>query len=357
MTTYIETYADYRRELDRLEKIIGKRGITAVAKLPADASMGDIDAAAVPRRLKGRTVAAARAAGRTAHTLGSVWERCRRELAKARRNRVSAGEAYRHDRNLRRMGLKLMFPWRPRQTACRNAAQLARVLDARRRDALIREMSPQANGATEVEWVDTLENCGVAITSEQDWDGYSSRCRYPKTIHTITVRAVRMLESDMPGGRRVTDAGLVTLGAEGVPSPDGTIQLYKAVWARKTRGIDYDTERGYIAVDGAEVAHGRTERDAVATLRRRRTMAQRAALSRCGVRREDALREHGNEKLNFRLARRAGLCAAGIKAWANKHFPELDPLRDTVTVAEALTTGDSQNLVMRAVALAVRRAG
>ncbi|MCY4430906.1 MAG: hypothetical protein OXC11_11025 [Rhodospirillales bacterium] len=70
--------------------------------------------------------------------------------------------------------------------------------------------------------------------------------------------------------------------------------------------------------------------------------------------RAKALSEYGAVRMTWYHARRAGLCTDGILAWAARHFPDRDPMRDSVTVREALETRDSEPLVLSAVVRAIR---
>lgn len=72
---------------------------------------------------------------------------------------------------------------------------------------------------------------------------------------------------------------------------------------------------------------------------------------------DDLVERYGDIVLTWRLARRAGLCADGIRAWARQHFPDRNPETDTVTVREAIATGTESDLVIATIAKAIRKPG
>ena len=277
------------------------------------------------------------------HLTGAAYDASRRSGAHAGRRARSARDVQPRPGAV----LQPRYIW-----PCRTTDQLADQLDRRRREEVTADIeSAFAHGASHVSWVETADRCGVTVDAEDDWGGYSKRCKYSMRIWSVMVRAKLLLRSEMPGGRRVHH-GLITLSAEQQPSPDGETRVYNAVWLRKSRGVSWYTERGTIAVSASgEVVHGRSERVALSTLRARQTTQQRNALRRRGVDRATALAEYGDRRLTWRIARRAGLCAEGIRAWALAHFPDRDPVRDSVTVREALETRSSESLILDAVSL------
>ena len=324
--------------------------------LAVEARKADIDAAARKHCRKGRTKRAAVEAARRAHTaIHEGFPDWRRKRRNAMRRAVEAAlrETDRGS-NGRVIAIAARGERWPQVAsggalaAPRTTRKLAEQLDEDRRHDLRRAFDTFANGSIPVHWVDSLDDCGVAVDSALDWDGYSKSTRYPMKLWTVRVRALRMQRADLPGGERVVD-GLVTLGAEGIPSPDGETRAWRAVWAVKRRGVDWDIAQGIMVQHGEDVVHGRDLRTAMRTLRARRTTAQREALYRQGIDRATALAEHGDKRINWRIARRAGLCADGICAWVARHFPELNPRRDSITVRQALDTRDSESLVLAAV--------
>ena len=366
----IRNFADYSNIRTIAEAAIGRRGVRAVEALWADAKLGDIDAAARKHRRKaakvGEAIRASRALHKAVHDAWPAYRAERRRTIYSRRYDAwtAAGVTdllYLAEINhTQGRGGRVPYrgmPWRA--MAPRGTKVLARHLDARRRKEVKRHFEPAyVNGVTCTDWVDSLDACGVEVTSREDWGGYSRSTPYPMTVWTVTVRAMRHCAADLPGGRNIDDCrladGLITLGAEGIASPDGVTRAWRAVWAVKSRGVSWDIRHGVIVERDGEVVHGATLERAMATLRTRRTVAQRTALARRGIDRATALAVHGERRLSWRVARRAGLCADGISAWVARHFPELHPRRDSITVREALETGDSEALVLRAVALVAK---
>ena len=219
----------------------------------------------------------------------------------------------------------------------------------------------------------TPRSAASGVTSEKSWNVYSSRTKWPATVYDVRVVATRLLQREMPGGTRIAH-GLVTLAAEPVAEAAvGSVRgvsVWRATWARKRRGVDWTTERGYIAVTGDEIGHGQTIASAVRSAQRRefaQTPGGRAAALRGAATRQRTLEtlceilegdnaEYEHVRVSLRDARSAGLCRSGILAFCSRHFPLLDPDVDTVTVADLLATGSERNLVVTACAVAIRRA-
>ena len=341
-TTINEAHTATLEAAQSLADAIGKRGVAAVE---AAAKAGPITA-----RMARELVLKYRRKSLSAIAHGALligyYEDALDEFAKLCRQRRSEKKR-----------LPLRSPNRaakqPR-AQCRSTAELAEILDAQRAfDVKYNVFSSYTHGDATVNWVENLNHTGITIRRFQDWDGYSKRRRFPMTVYKAEISAIKYLRVDLPGEARVID-GLITLGAEGVTSPDGVHRVWKATWLRKSRGVSWERCSGYIAQSPAGyIAHGATATNAIATLKRRATMAQRDALANRGIDRAEALRDHGNVRMRWAHARRAGLCADGIKSWAATHFPGRDPQRDSVTVREALATGSSEDLVLLAVARAI----
>ena len=389
-TPYWQTYRAIRKAA---VKAIGKRGVAAIE------SLGDVGTLTRRREIARefrRVKIKARVAEDAANNYASVhygvfpeWRRIRREKAaeglalerRAQYARIANGFAPTFPpsvlANWPILGSRrraLAYPdygaYRYARDGYRTTVQLAERLEELRRAAVADTYNVAMHGSVSVEWVDRFADCTVSVRQNDDWTIYGRSCKYPAKVHTVTVRAMRAYVRDLPGARRDID-GLVTLGAEGIPTPDGATRAWRAVWSARAQGIAWRTEYGMI-VEGpdGEIVHAkarprfedspdetraRTLKSAMATLRRRRTAAQSARLARIGISRDEAVREHGARRLSWRIARRAGLCAPGIRAWCTTHFPDLDPRRDTVTVRDALATGTSEDLILRAVALVAAR--
>ena len=188
----------------------------------------------------------------------------------------------------------------------------------------------------------------VAHADVPDWDYHrlqSSKYRNnypPRRYHIITAYIPPGDMRALPGGVRDLQ-GLMTLSASPVPSPEG--DAWEAKWMSHGRGYSWSTESGYIVRieggrDGQSIyTHGTSVTRALATARRRRTsMTAPRKLPR-----DMAGREHF--VLNWSMARAAGMCETGIRSWVMRHFPGLDPLKDTITIQEALQVRSQERLV------------
>ena len=343
-------------------KLIGKRGLTRVGALPIRARKKDLAAIGRECRRKGVSLRAATDAACAWHAELHLMELWRAEMR---------GRIIRRNRDrMRASGINpsgwydLRARWQqPMDSIARwhvsSTADLAARLDTQRRLDIAAQFERAITyGAVAVTWHTQADECGVSVDSEQDSRGYGKSCKFPKTSWDIQVRAQKLRRAQLPGGKREIDglvtlaadpvAGVVTVAADPIAGTDGA---WSAVWTEKSRGVSWHVRRGYIVEQGGDVVHGRTLADALGTLRRRQTAAQRQTLAALGLSRAEVMKNYGDRRLSWSLARRAGLCEDGIRAWVARNFPTLDARHDTVTVRDALNTGDSTQLVMRAIGL------
>ena len=345
-----ERVLEARRAANLLVKIRGQRALEQLVEVGGEPTKKDVAAIARHSRRSKSTLRGATAALLSYAEALLGLTSARRKHGQAANSLRVAGESVSRDRGVR--------PVRGR--AIRDAVTLAKGLDRARKNIIERCLGEAfSHGNVSVTWAD--DRSGIYVDFEEDWQGYSKKCKYPMRIWEVRVRAQKLLRSELPGGSREI-GGLLTLAAEQLPSPDGETRMYRATWARKGAGVSWHIESGYIAVDAASPAdpifnsdirayHGRCAATALRGLNRRRRVRQADELRRRGISRDTAIAEYGDRKLSWRIARRAGLCAAGIRAWAERHFPHLDPMRDRITVREALETRSSEALVLDAVAM------
>ena len=192
----------------------------------------------------------------------------------------------------------------------------------------------------------------------------------------MDVGAQLLTRRELPGGRRNID-GLLTLAAEQIPAPCDGARAWSATWARKQAGVAWGVSSGAIVAIGDTIAHGADVRRALATVRRRLTIQARGGYLRLAARASERrrarvaaaaealadlshaeiVRRWGSLRLTWATARAAGLCDDGVRSWCARHFPELNPRRDSVTAEAALQTGDLTGLVLDAIVIAVARHG
>ena len=147
--------------------------------------------------------------------------------------------------------------------------EITSFIEKQQTDQVISHFETFCNGTTTVEWVENSADVGVDVTVEKEFLG-SNDYKYPVPLRSIVVRATRSDARDLPRGERVID-GFVTLAADGIPSPDGQVRAFSAVWAAKGRGLSWVIGRGVILedVDG-KCVHGSDAPTAMAALRWRR---------------------------------------------------------------------------------------
>ena len=158
----------------------------------------------------------------------------------------------------------------------RTTTKLAGQLDAQRKWAISNRIDRGAHGKVNVQWVSTPDECGISINEE--YESYSSSCKYPKTVRTVTVRAVIESRGNLIGGsRRIQnsrpDLDCVALSCKPITPPELNvdIQAYDAVIATQKRGISYEVRRAIILATeyrGTHMVAGEKLDDAVARLRK-----------------------------------------------------------------------------------------
>ena len=285
-------------------------------------------------------------------------------------------------RQVKQYRWKMKMVFRKTGSKVRNAWDIAGDLERSRRLAVSMHFSRFNHGVVTVTWGalprsdaremdDSHEHyAGVEVESEKTWTLDGKLMNWPAMKYHVRVRAQKLYKADMPaqwdlglprhtqnriGGNRNID-GLITLTAKQVPSPDGEVRAWEASWARRSRGIAWNVIHGAIveAPDGTCV-HGATVKSALSNLKRRQTRSQRSAAVAVGMDLPEVIQKYGERRLNWRIARSAGLCADGITGWVMEHFPDLDPRKDSITVKQALATRSSESLVLRAIEAASRR--
>ncbi len=141
-------------------------------------------------------------------------------------------------------------------------------------------------------------------------------------------------------GLAVVD-GLLTLDAQPLCSPVAGIEVYAAVWAAQTRGLDVRVERGAIARQGEIAYHGSDVARAIAGLRRKMSLAERRALSpeNRAERRLQRLatfaRRFGDEPVTLDDSAAVGNCAYGTRSWCY-YGVGIDPDANVTTLARVL---------------------
>lgn len=211
------------------------------------------------------------------------------------------------------------------------------------------------------EFVDSLEKCGVDLSLERKNKGIKVNGKW-RTVDTIAsgVREFRCMPSTQGVPRNCH--GLMTLGA--IKRPDlvraGEEMVWDAVWARQGRS-DPIVERGWII----KLAGFDRYVHSTSTIG---SAHKGAALARAAAIRSQNEQEMANMVargdippgcesviVTFRDARRAGLCAPGIRAWCSRHG--FDP-KQGATVAQVLAAGakDQFDLAVQAATVAILRA-
>lgn len=360
--------------------------VKAVGAILAAPTLGAADEAArAGRRVRGGKPAATVASARL---LVRALREADAEFASARRKVRAAKKDFRSfdlRPDLRRRSRLMAATGRPLSAILEALAGLVRA-------DYVGAFHAFAHGRVVVRDAASAADAGVAVESREDWDVYGRDYPRPATVWTVTVRAMpfRRLAS-MPGGV-VAPGGLPTLWAEPIPAPEGVRAAWRAVWAVRRRGIDWDVERGVmvesasgeivhqwraVVSDGWKDARGRRIRTRRGRLARRAHLirqAEAAALDRAvrvAARRDRSVAPppateapapapvDGDLRVNARHAVAAGLCRSGIRGFAARHFPSLDWRRDEVTVRRlrAAAVADGQvGLVERAIARAAAEA-
>jgi hypothetical protein len=151
---------------------------------------------------------------------------------------------------------------------------------------------------------------------------------------------------------------MITLDAHPMKAPAG-ISLYAAVWASQGRGYDVKTERGYIAVSGAESFHGETVEEAVSGLLKKCKVlkANMELMADFSSSVEAFIAKYSDYKIDVSLndARKSGSCEFGIRSWCDSVGVDIN--RDKVPMSELLEGFQKLPLseVRRAVLYSVRK--
>ena len=255
----------------------------------------------------------------------------------------------------------------------RPAALLRDILHRTRAFKLRNLIESGTHGTTEVVWTGDLGACGVS--TERRWDSTIYKGRYKgwgARIVTHTVTAQNLPPCALPGGHRDWH-GLVTLGAEieidrvNPRRGEGEIRVWRAVWARHGRGLDWRTEHGWIAVTAHPhagefarppdpiVTHSVSSAGAaIRTLRRRLRAAEADHAARYRTASGATLADHASDRVTLADARAVGACRPGIEAFVDRWFPTRT-LSEGATVGELLATGDP--IAEAAARHAIARAG
>lgn len=152
--------------------------------------------------------------------------------------------------------------------------------------------------------------------------------------------------------------GMLTLDAHPMEAPAG-ISLYAAVWASQGRGYDVKTERGYIAVSGAENFHGETVEEAVSGLLKKCTVlkANMELMADFALSVDAFIAKYSDYKIDVSLddARKSGSCEFGIRSWCESIGVDVNRIR--IPMAELLEGFQKMPLseVRRAVLYSVRK--
>ncbi|MFP5516047.1 MAG: hypothetical protein ACLGJC_23550 [Alphaproteobacteria bacterium] len=194
-------------------------------------------------------------------------------------------------------------------------------------------------------------SCTVRLTDDPAAVGFTVRtgqvypyCGRYKTISairlfwTVTVPQRWLSRVDRRGLAVV--GGLLTLDAQPLRSPVAGVELYAAVWAAQTRGLDVRVERGVIARQGATSYHGSDVARAIAGLRRKMSQEERWALSpdERADRRLQCLvtfaRRFGDEPVTLDDSAAVGNCPYGTRSWC--YGVGIDPDATATTLARVL---------------------
>jgi len=320
---------------------IRNRGVDQIMQRGRGATLGSLHAIAREHRrtVQGKPVPYARC-----HAVIRDWT-----------GAAEAMDDYRQSRQQEYRGAS--SPTDRRHRAIRNAAELAAELDSDRRRQIADAYDDAfEHGSVRVHFASDPADCGVAVDSEKDWDGYSKSCRYPMIMWDVQVTAMMIRRSDLPGGSRVLQ-GMCTLAAEEVEQHEYPgAKIWRATWTRKNRGVAWTVCRGYIVEVDGEFAHSTQIAGGIATLRRRRTISRtnhRYITIRQALARGQA-NGHGDVPVDFRQARRAGLCDSGIRDFVARNFPAVDVDHDTLTVRQLIAVPGQRAEVAAACLVAIR---
>ena len=319
------------------EKSIGRRGCRAVEQLIDDDRRGTVTALARKyRRAKIRRLTDAIAAIDEYRSFYAAWHNHRQKIARARESvRACSVHPSRrgsiHDRLARRRAecragilrndLRTIWHWIERGLRLEGGVKHGDQHD----------------------WTHTV------YTDWSEWRNRSSRRQQypPHDQHVIKIVTPYLSPADLPGGCRVI-GGMLTIEAARVEHESADVTAWRARWLRHGRGYAVVDCNGYIAQVGAVIAHGETLAGAVRTARRRLKPATKSGDLPIG--------EYADIEIDWAAAKAAGMCTTGIESWVARHFPALNPRRDSVTVRQALATSTAKREVMAVCRYVARRA-
>lgn len=155
--------------------------------------------------------------------------------------------------------------------------------------------------------------------------------------------------------------GMLTLSADLVSDSDG-IEVYRATWVRQGRGYELHAESGHLArhTTSATTYHSANSdpAKAVSGLRRKlkaqaipqevrdarkaaNAQARAARIARQFARLAERLAKWDladieGVRVTYQDSRSAGNCKEGTLEFAERHFPDRDPFRDSATIGEIL---------------------
>jgi hypothetical protein len=212
---------------------------------------------------------------------------------------------------------------------------------------------------------------GARSETTEGWIDYKSHgYRKGITSHDITITVHENYEARVHARDLTNPDGLLTLDAEPIEAPDG-FEVYRAVWARQGRGLAIDVERGVIArhIASRTTFHSTADdpKKAVTGLRRkltaqgldpaeaqaRRTARQQARAAKQAislarlVQRVAAwdLDEIAHVPVTYYDSQKAGNCREGTLDFAERLFPDRDPMTDTATIGEIAAKVGRMDLV------------
>ena len=316
------------------------------------------------------TIKAARSALWDLRALAYDWAHVLDTAREAKRIRVSNPRVYfgNWEQRMPRQGISLAgmpLLYSPRTRSIYDGPfgirpvglDLAAVLDRGRKRAVTDCFYYEASNLTvEVDWVDSPDACDIQVETTEEWESRPARRATRK--HTATVTAAKMYRRDLPAGRRDLH-GLITLWARKV-SPT----VWEAVWARKSVGVSWRIQRGYIARwgDSHEYAHAQTVGHARGVLTRRMGDGLPASPSDVArlagqVARQSFDMATGNIMVRERDAKAAGACLPGIRAWRNVHIMG-EPMASVIRVAKIAKRDRDRwraDMACRAAAVAILR--
>lgn len=171
-------------------------------------------------------------------------------------------------------------------------------------------------------------------------DGYySGSKKWPLIRHKIVATVCPNWQETVENKGLTSIHGIVTLAAQIVENEREGEEIFRAIWARKTKGANLSREEGYIIRRGAEIAHGATISGTRAVLSRRETEKKLDRIEGEILRRLENNQLNGASDLAVTIgdSLRAGNCEPGTLAFRDRHFPN----RESATVKEVLSVANS----------------